>query len=109
GRADSMVKTRGYRVEIGEVESALSSISGISELAVVARPHEKYGNSLHAFVSCHPDGPTADEIGKQLSTIIPSYMMPYDIVSLDALPKTSTGKIDRVSLRERSYAKEGQL
>ncbi len=109
GRADNMVKTRGYRVEIGEVESALSSIAGIAELAVVARPHEKYGNSLHAFVACHPDGPTIEEIGKKLSAIIPSYMMPYDIVALDGLPKTSTGKIDRVILKERACVTDGRL
>lgn len=102
GRADSMIKTRGYRVEIGEVESALSSVSGINELAVIAKPHEKYGNTLHAFVYCRVDGPTGDEIMSQVSAKIPAYMVPYEIIlTQEALPKTSTGKIDRVGLKQR--------
>lgn len=101
GRADNMVKTRGYRVEIGEVESAISSIDGIDELAVVARPHEKYGNSLHAFIACSKNGPSVEDIAKELTLKLPSYMLPYEIIKLDALPKTSTGKIDRVGLKAR--------
>ncbi len=100
GRADSMVKTRGYRVELGEVETAIASINGIDELAVIACPHEKYGNTLHAFVSCKNGGPSQDEILQELKEKIPSYMMPYELIKLDYLPKTSTGKIDRVGLRE---------
>ena len=105
GRADSMVKTRGYRVEIGEVETALSSLGDIDELAVIAKPHEKYGNTLHAFVSCKKGGPSETEIMKELAQKIPSYMMPLEVIKLDVLPKTSTGKIDRVGLRE-SLSKE---
>lgn len=100
GRADNLVKTRGYRVELGEVESALSSIDGVDELAVIPKPHDKYGNSLHAFVSCKASGPSETEIRDELSKKIPSYMMPYEINILESLPKTSTGKIDRVGLRE---------
>lgn len=105
GRADNMVKTRGYRVELGEVETALSSIAEIDEMAVIAKPHEKYGNSLHAFVSCKKGGPNESEIMKELGEKIPSYMMPFEVIKLDVLPKTSTGKIDRVGLRE-SLSKE---
>lgn len=101
GRADSMVKTRGYRVEIGEVESALSSIAGIDELAVIPRPHEKYGNTLHAFVSCSKDGPSAETIEAKLKEKIPAYMVPYEFIVQNGLPKTSTGKIDRVTLKEK--------
>ncbi|MCA9813585.1 MAG: amino acid adenylation domain-containing protein [Candidatus Obscuribacterales bacterium] len=98
GRADSMIKTRGYRVEIGEVETALSSIDGINELAVIAKPHEKYGNSLHAFVSIKDRSLTVEDLTEKLSRKIPEYMMPYDIKPMEVLPKTSTGKIDRVGL-----------
>lgn len=100
GRADNCVKTRGYRVELGEVETALSSISGLDEVAVIARPHEKYGNSLHAFVSCKNSGLSERRIIEELSGKIPSYMLPYEVIVLEILPKTSTGKIDRVGLRE---------
>ncbi len=107
GRADNMIKTRGYRVEIGEVESALSSIAGIDELAVIAKPHEKYGNSLHAFISCRADGPSVEEIMISLTAKIPAYMVPYEIIRIDALPKTSTGKVDRVGLRQRLLLEDG--
>ena len=93
-----MIKTRGYRVEIGEVETALSSIDGINELAVIAKPHEKYGNSLHAFVSIKDRSLTVEDLTEKLSRKIPEYMMPYDIKPMEVLPKTSTGKIDRVGL-----------
>ncbi|MBX9690489.1 MAG: amino acid adenylation domain-containing protein [Candidatus Obscuribacterales bacterium] len=106
GRADNMVKTRGYRVELGEVETAISSISGINELAVIARAHEKYGNTLHAFVSVKSGGPSSAQIMNELSAKVPSYMMPLEIICMDVLPKTSTGKVDRVGLRE-SLSKEG--
>ena len=56
---------------------------------------------LHAFVACSKDGPSTEEIIKQLSGKIPSYMMPYEVVKLDSLPKTSTGKIDRVGLKSQ--------
>ena len=81
----------------------MSSIEGINELAVVARPHAKYGNSLHAFVSIKNDTISIKEINSLLSDKIPGYMMPYDITEMETLPRTSTGKIDRVGLSEMAF------
>jgi amino acid adenylation domain-containing protein len=101
GRQDNMIKTRGYRVEIGEVESALSAIPEVAEMAVIARAHEKYGNTLHAFVTFAGNTLSESEVAARLSKVLPAYMMPYQFLFRDALPKTSTGKVDRVLLKEQ--------
>ncbi len=103
GRKDHMVKVRGYRVEMGEIESALHAFDGVAEAAVVALPEPEAGHRLHAFLSPKSgalleDGP----IRAFLKDYVPLYMVPEKIEILDALPRTSTGKIDRVSLAERS-------
>jgi amino acid adenylation domain-containing protein len=100
GRMDNMVKTRGYRVEIGEIESAISSYDGVDEVAVIAKHHEKYGNTLHAFISFSKSSGNIDLLIEYIKTKIPSYMVPFEFVKLDVLPKTSTGKVDRVGLTE---------
>ena len=113
GRADSMVKTRGYRVEIGEIESALAEIESITELAVIARPHDKYGNTLHAFIVQDGEGLSPnqsldmDQIRDLLGKRLPSYMIPYEFLQAERLPKTSTGKVDRVGLRSSLDERSG--
>lgn len=99
GRMDNMVKTRGYRVELDEVESAISQYEQVEEVAVVARPHEKYGNTLIAAVSLKGDASL--ELGRlklYLASKLPTYMLPCDYLVMEELPKTATGKIDRVHL-----------
>jgi amino acid adenylation domain-containing protein len=98
GRMDNMVKTRGYRVEIGEVEEAISSIAGVDQAAVVSRPHEKYGSSLHAFVVVADRGLTAERLKEAVGEKIPSYMIPFEFILRGELPYTATGKVDRVGL-----------
>ncbi len=100
GRMDNMVKTRGYRVELGEVESAISSFPGIDELAVIAHPHERYGNSIHAFIACMRSAVSEPELRKDLASKLPAYMMPFEFIFMDSLPKTATGKVDRVTLSQ---------
>jgi L-proline---[L-prolyl-carrier protein] ligase len=99
GRRDHMVKIRGYRVELGEVEAALYAHPAVRELAVIPVPAEKHGLRLRAFV--------AAEEGAKLSMVqvkaflgerLPSYMIPSEIRFVETLPKTSTGKVDRQAL-----------
>jgi len=99
GRLDSRVKSRGYRIEIGEVEHALCALHEVVEAAVVTRPHERYGCTLHAFLVLRADA-TVDTVLEQVSAAVPSYMVPYDLISRSDLPKTATGKIDRVLLQK---------
>ncbi|MGQ0832608.1 MAG: amino acid adenylation domain-containing protein [Microthrixaceae bacterium] len=98
GRRDHQVKSRGYRIELGEIEHALLSHERVLEAAVVAVPDESLGHSLHAFVA--PAAPELDEMSlkRHLSAQVPRYMIPASIAISDALPRTSTGKIDRAAL-----------
>jgi len=99
GRRDDMVKSRGYRIELGEVESALYRHEAVREAAVVAVPDPDIGNRLVAFVvmeNGRSESPT--DLQDFCTASIPRYMVPETITFRDALPKTSTGKVDKVTL-----------
>jgi acyl-coenzyme A synthetase/AMP-(fatty) acid ligase len=105
GRRDSMIKSRGYRIELGEIESALLSHPGVKEAAVLAIPDEVVGNRIRAVVSLNvPDSLKTVELQQHCSTRVPKYMIPELIDLCNELPKTSTGKIDRVKLKEDALA-----
>ncbi len=101
GRRDSMIKSRGYRIELGEIESALLSHPGVREAAAVAIPDELVGNRIKAVVAAHEaqELKTA-ELQQFCAARIPKYMIPEQIDFCESLPKTSTGKIDRVRLAQ---------
>jgi acyl-coenzyme A synthetase/AMP-(fatty) acid ligase len=99
GRRDSMIKSRGYRIELGEIETALLSHPGVKEAAAIAVPDEIVGNRITAVVSAHESHfLKAAELQQYCGARIPKYMIPELIEFRDSLPKTSTGKIDRVQL-----------
>jgi len=103
GRRDSMIKSRGYRIELGEIESALLSHIAVKEAVAIAIPDEIVGSRIQAVVAFH-DGTavTAPELQQYCATRIPRYMIPEVIEFRDQLPKTSTGKVDRVQLTQQS-------
>jgi amino acid adenylation domain-containing protein len=99
GRRDNQIKSRGYRIELGEIEAALLSHSGVCEAAVIAIPDDEVGNRIKAFVAPHEgQSLTAVILQQHCATRVPKYMIPEAIDLCATLPKTSTGKIDRVSL-----------
>ena len=99
GRRDHMVKSRGYRIELGEIEAALYNHPGIKEAVAVAVPDALLGNRIKAFVvRLTGDGPTSHELELHCGERLPPYMLPETIAFCDELPKTSTGKIDRLLL-----------
>jgi len=101
GRRDHMVKIRGYRVEIGEIEAALYSHPNIKELAVVPVAAERYGQKLRAYVVAHEkEQYSVIQLKAFLGEHLPAYMIPGEVRRLDTLPKTSTGKVDRRSLAD---------
>ncbi|WP_291984359.1 amino acid adenylation domain-containing protein [Luteitalea sp.] len=100
GRRDRMVKRRGYRVELGEIEVGLLKHPDVREAAVVAVAHPESGVQIVAAVSC--------SAGKRLSIIelkihsaknLPPYMIPDRFSVLEALPRTSTDKVDYQALK----------
>lgn len=107
GRRDSQIKSRGYRIELGDIESALLSHPGVREAAAIAIPDELVGNRIKAVVAAHEAQELKiTELQQFCGTIIPKYMIPEQIEFLEALPKTSTGKIDRVSLAKAAVVNE---
>jgi acyl-CoA synthetase (AMP-forming)/AMP-acid ligase II len=99
GRQDGMIKTRGYRVELGEIEAVLYSNPGISEAVVVPIRDELIGNRLFAFVSVRKNSTlTKEGIFAFCGSKLPKYMVPESITIKETLPKTSSGKMDRVAL-----------
>jgi amino acid adenylation domain-containing protein len=103
GRRDRMVKRRGYRVELGEIEAALHRHDGISEAAVIAIPDAESGVLIHAFINWTGDGkPSVVELKSFSARNLPSYMVPDRFIVLPTLPKTSTDKIDYQRLKEHA-------
>jgi len=98
GRRDRMIKRRGYRVELGEIEAALYRHPGVREAAVVAAPGAD-GVRVDAYV-CVRNGEPASTIAMKrfCAENLPLYMVPDRFQFLDDLPKTSTDKIDYVRL-----------
>jgi amino acid adenylation domain-containing protein len=101
GRVDEQVKVRGFRVEPGEVEVALAEHPRVAAAAVVARGDGRGGRLLAAYVAAR-DGaaPSAAELREHLHARLPDYMVPASFTVLDALPLTSSGKVDRRALPE---------
>nr|QEO74429.1 condensation domain-containing protein [uncultured bacterium] len=105
GRIDHQVKMRGFRIELGEIEAVLSGHPGVREAIVVAQTLP-IGTRLVAYVVPSQEGtqPTAEEplavpdLRRHLDHQLPDYMVPAVFVLLDALPRTSGGKIDRQAL-----------
>jgi amino acid adenylation domain-containing protein len=100
GRRDHMVKTRGYRVELGEIESALGAHPEVLEAVAVPLPDPQIGNRIVATVV--PRAGCAPEVGAMLGFCkerLPLYMIPERIEIRRELPRTSTGKADRGTLR----------
>jgi len=104
-RRDRMVKKRGYRVELGEIEAGLYKHPGVKEAAVIAISNEENGVQIKAFLSFR-DGQTASriELKRFCAEIMPTYMIPDFFSFLDSLPKTSTNKIDYQNLKTIEYS-----
>jgi amino acid adenylation domain-containing protein len=107
GRRDSMVKIRGYRVELGEVEATLYRHPAIREAAVVPVPDGVLGSRLRAVITADGGSKlTRENVLDHCRRWLPSYMVP-DIVDFDeGLPRTSTGKVDRACLAQEWHELE---
>ena len=107
GRIDNQVKIRGYRVELGEIEAALARQPGVREVAVVDRGGGADRKVVAYLVA--EDGERLDPEGLAMAVAasLPPYMVPSAFVTLEALPLTPTGKVDRKALPEPEEGTEG--
>ncbi|EEF58139.1 non-ribosomal peptide synthetase [Pedosphaera parvula] len=99
GRKDSMVKIRGFRVELGEVEVALLAHHAIRECVAMVHNNSSLEKQLVAYVVPREKGkPTSEELRMFLKDKLPDYMLPSVYVNMESLPLTATGKVNRRAL-----------
>jgi amino acid adenylation domain-containing protein len=99
GRVDDQVKIRGFRIELGEIEATLTSHPAVREAAVVTRAAPSGDTRLVAYV-VPQQGKTLEitDVRRFLQDRLPRYMIPATLERLPALPRTSSGKVDRQAL-----------
>jgi len=98
GRRDHMVKCRGYRVSLLEVEQALETCPGVLQAAAVPVPDALQTRALHAFVVGNRPDLSEAALRQHLARVLPAYMIPARIALVPSLPVTATGKLDRQRL-----------
>jgi acetyl-CoA synthetase len=105
GRADDVIIAAGYRIGPFEVESACLEHPGVREAAAVAAPDERRGNIVKAFIVVAEGTEESDELAEDIQRFVrerlSSYAYPRRIEFVTDLPKTLTGKIRRIELRQR--------
>ncbi|KAG0220941.1 hypothetical protein BGW41_007393, partial [Actinomortierella wolfii] len=97
GRGDNQIKIRGFRVELGEIETRLVEHPDIRE-AIVVTNGEGSDKRLVAYVVCGPQDDLDRDLREYLSARLPEYMIPSVFVRLDSIPLTNNGKINRSAL-----------
>ncbi len=96
GRVDHMIKSRGYRIEIGEIETAVYTHPAIKEAAIIAIPDDLITNRIKAVIALADDQELdAAGLRSHCAAKLPKYMVPELIEFMNELPKTSTGKINK--------------
>jgi acetyl-CoA synthetase len=108
GRADDVIISAGYRIGPFEVESACLEHPAVAEAAAVAAPDERRGNVVKAFVVLAPDHEPSDALKEEIKAFVrerhSAYAYPRLVEFVPDLPKTLTGKIRRIELREHERA-----
>jgi amino acid adenylation domain-containing protein len=99
GRMDHQVKLRGFRIELGEIETVVARHPAVREVAVIAREDTPGDKRLAAYLV--PENPPTDFIGQLRALVrstMPEYMVPAYFVTLEKMPRTPNGKLDRKAL-----------
>ncbi|MEG4345419.1 amino acid adenylation domain-containing protein [Microcoleus sp. A003_D6] len=99
GRIDGQVKIRGFRIELGEIETALAKHRTVKQAVVLAREDEPGDKRLVAYIVANPEEQLAiADLRPYLQGQLPDYMVPAIFMTVEAMPKTPSGKIDRRAL-----------
>ncbi len=100
GRRDHMVKVRGHRIELGDIEAALAEYPQMPEVAVVVSGSGVEAGLIAFCVSAADEPPTLLDIKRHCAERLPRYMIVDDVYFISALPRTRNGKVDRLKLVE---------
>ncbi|WP_329585306.1 non-ribosomal peptide synthase/polyketide synthase [Kitasatospora sp. NBC_01250] len=106
GRTDHQIKIRGFRVELGDIEAALTSHPSIAQATVVLREDSPGDTRLVGYVTGTAEADAA-ELRAHVQRMLPDYMVPSAVVALAAFPLTDNGKLDRKALPVPHYAAGG--
>ena len=106
GRSDQQIKLRGFRIELGEIEAVLLRHTDVRRAIAVAGESASGETAIFAYVELHGAASLHEQIVETLwtdiTTSLPGYMRPQDIVALDAIPLLPNGKVDRKTLLKSS-------
>jgi acetyl-CoA synthetase len=109
GRSDDVIKSAGYRIGPAEIESCLVKHPAVANAAVIGKPDETRGSIVKAFIVLQPGHPPSEDLVQQIQTHVRGLLAPYEypreIEFIDALPMTTTGKVQRKELRKREEDK----
>lgn len=98
-RADSMIKSSGYRISPTEIEDVLYEVPGVTEAVAVGVPHAALGQAIVCLVTLRDEDETStDDVLAHCRVQLPSYMVPKAVVLRESLPRNPNGKIDRSGL-----------
>ena len=104
-RSDDMIVSSGYNIGAPEVENALLAHPAVAECAVIGVPCPERGQKVKAFVVLASFAEASEELADKLKAFVKERIAPYkyprEIEFVEALPKTATGKLRRVDLRNR--------
>jgi acetyl-CoA synthetase len=113
GRADDMFKAAGYRIGPSEIENCLVRHPAVANAAVVPSPDDTRGNVVKAFIVLAPGHSASRELEEDIAQHVRKHLAPYEypkeIEFIDALPMTTTGKVQRKVLRDREAARKRAL
>jgi amino acid adenylation domain-containing protein len=100
GRIDNQVKLRGLRIELGEVETALAAHPAVAQAVATVTTGQSGDKHLTAYTRPHAGsaGVSSGELRDHLARVLPAYMIPAYLVTVDSFPLNSSGKVDRSAL-----------
>jgi acyl carrier protein len=105
GRKDHQVKLRGFRIELGEIETVLRQTPGVHEAVVLVEEGANGNQRLVAYLTFTTQSPPSDGgLRQTLLEKLPNYMIPAAFVTVEGMPLTTTGKVDRAALRRLNNA-----
>ena len=106
GRTDDVIKSAGYRIGPAEIESCLIKHPAVANAAVIGKPDETRGAIIKAYIVLQPGQQPSkaleEDIQKHVRARLAPYETPREIEFIDALPMTTTGKVQRKELRKRA-------
>ncbi|UOG22948.1 amino acid adenylation domain-containing protein [Gordonia amicalis] len=109
GRADTQVQLRGFRVELGEVESALRAVDGVTAAAAVVTDTSSTGGAKLVGYAVAAGEIDVTSIREQVRSHVPAYMVPDVVMLIDELPLTTNGKLNRHALPAPVFARDERV